>query len=86
MIEVGNDITIGGKTGTIVFTTNYNNTDYINVCYGEEKYEYKIYKVKIENQKILVSEETDENVLSELCSIFINDGLDSINGGEGNEC
>ena len=29
----------------------------------------------------MVSEETDENVLSELCSIFINEELDNLNGG-----
>lgn len=81
MIEVGNDITIGGREGTIVFVTNYNNIDYINVCYGEESFEYKIYKYKIENEKLMVSEETDENVLSELCSIFINEELDNLNGG-----
>ena len=79
MIEVGNDITIGGRKGTIVFTANYNNTDYINVCYGEVEYEYKIYKVKLENEKVMVCEETDESILSELMSIFINEELDNRN-------
>ena len=77
MYDVGYNIEIGGRTGEIVFKTNYEGEDYINVCFEGEKLEYVIYHIKIENDKVMVAKVEDENLLGHLNMIFIEQVIDN---------
>ena len=70
-LESGHVIRVEGKEGTVVYTTRKNEKDYALVSYEEgNKMSLKVFEVKIDNNKILVSEEKDEKLVSDILVDF----------------
>lgn len=72
---VGQNLTINNRKGIIVFTGNYNNIDYINVCFDDNN-EYKTYRVTKDGDDFLLDLETDKNILSTLLAIWASEEID----------
>ena len=76
MIDESDVIEIGGREGTICFKTVYNDTKYICVAFEGDKIEYKVYKYKDDDGRLLVSEVKNEEELVSVIKIFYNEGLE----------
>ena len=76
MIEVGDVIEIGGKEATVCYTTVYNNQKYMCVAFEEEQLRYDVYAYKDDEGKLMVSKVTDEEEMTPVLGIFLQEGLD----------
>ena len=76
MLEVGDEIQIGGRDATVCYHTIYNNAKYICIAFTGEHIQYDIYEYKNEDGKLLVAKVEDPEELNGVLQIFINEGLD----------
>ncbi len=71
-MEVGHVIEVGGREGVVVHTTAKEGKDYALVTYdeGENEISYKVFEVKYEDNDFYVSENKDEELVSDILVEF----------------
>lgn len=74
-LNVGDIVEIEGKTATICYTMEHNNTHYICVAFEETKVRFEIYKYKFDQKKLLVAKVNDKLELFEALKTFTNEGI-----------
>lgn len=72
MIEIGDEFDVKGNIGIVCFKGHYYDQDYICIAFEEEK-KFGIYKVKYDNDKFFVAEETDKEKCSYVLAEFVTD-------------
>ena len=75
-LEIGDIIEIRGKEATVCYETTYEGRKYICVAFTEDKVQYDIYKYKYEGKKLLVAKVEDEEELTEVLKIFVQEGIE----------
>ncbi len=75
-LNVGDVIEIGNKEATVCYENSYQEKRYICVFFSDKNPQYCVYKYKIEDNKLLVSQVEDKLELEEIMKIFIKDGID----------
>lgn len=76
MLNIGDDIAIGGREATVCYLTEYNGKRYTCVAFEMPEVEYKIYDYKFEGEKLLVREVTNPEEIRPVLTIFIKEGLE----------
>ena len=74
MIEIGDEFNVKGSIGIVCFKGNYYNQDYICIVFEKEK-KFGIYKVKYDEDKILVAEEKDKDKCAFVLSNFVTEDI-----------
>ena len=77
MIQIGQTLTLGDQEGIVCFDATYNDEYYVNVSIGDD---FKIFKVEKDNGDFVFTLEKNEEVLANLFSIWLAEGLDDTNG------
>lgn len=75
-LNVGDIIEIKNEKCTICYETELNNERYICVAFERDIVYYDIYKYKFENDKLLVSQVTNEDEVKKVLDIFVEEGID----------
>ena len=75
MFKEGQILNINGEKGIICFVTEFNNSVYINVSFGEEQFNFRVYRVEIEGSEAVFFEEKNNDILQELYAIFVSNSI-----------
>ena len=75
---IGRNVKIEDRTGIICFTGKLNEKEYINVCFDDND-EYKVYEIKRDEKGSYLEPVTDNNVLSSLSAIWVEEELEKNN-------
>ena len=77
MIPIGQTLTLGNQEGIVCFDATYNDNYYVNVSIGDD---FKIFRVDKDGDGFNFTLEKNEEVLANLFSIWLAEGLEDQNG------
>ena len=75
-LKDGDRIEVGGETGIVCFTTEFEGDKYICVAFENENPRFEIYEYKYENEKLLVGKVEDEEEMKEVLKLFFQEGIE----------